>query len=334
MSRGRGSALAAAMTLVALASPALGQEQAAPAESLFEEGRSLLTQGKYAEACAKFIESEKLDPAVGTLLNLGDCYEKQGKIATAWAVFKQATTMAHSGKQASREKIAAARVAALEGKVPRLSVSVPHPVPGLEVRRDGLITGQAEWSGAIPSAVTLDPGEHEIVAVAPGKKAWSTKVTLAADGQTTAVVVPDLVTDEMAERAPLKPVMASSSGVDVVNAHDRNVQRIVGAVIGGVGVISAIVSIPLIARANSLNNEAKGECPTNNTCTSRGQSDAQSAVTSGLVSTVLVLAGAGTAAAGVIIFFTAPSARPRGVGVRVAPHIAPGGGGLSVMGTF
>jgi hypothetical protein len=324
-----------ALALAGVAAPASAQDQAAPAESLFDEGRKLLAVGRYPEACAKLAESEKLDPAVGTLLNLGECYEKMGKIATAWAVYKQATAMAH-GKQPAREKIAAARTAVLEPTVPRLSISVPHAVPGLEVSRDGLSIGQAEWSGPIPSEVTIDPGEHQIVVVAPGRKPWTTKVTLVANGANTAVEVPELEADELAERAPLKP----SSGervrsLEVVNTHDRNVQRAIGAAMGGAGLVSLIVGIPFGARAISLNKTAAGECPTNNTCSTQGASDSQSAVSNALTSSVFISIGAGVIVGGAIVYFTAPKPkREPGAAMQLVPDFSRNGGGLHVIGSF
>ncbi len=336
-SSGTQYALAAALALgaSAWAPSARAQDQAAPAESLFADGRALLAQQKYPEACAKFAESEKLDPAVGTLLNLGDCYEKMGRIATAWAVFKQATSMARTAKQPAREKLAADRAAALEPGIPRLAIHVPHPVPGLEVRRDGLVVGEAEWSGALASAVTIDPGAHDIVVVAPGKKAWTTHVVLEAHGQTSTVDVPELEGDELADRAPLKPPSAEAVSVEAVNTHDRNVQRAIGLLIGGAGVVTAAIGVPFGARAITLNNTAKGECPTNMTCTMQGQTDSQSAQTSGLLSTVLVAVGAGLVAGGVVVFLTAPAARrEQRAAVELAPELGSRGGGLRLSGSF
>jgi hypothetical protein len=332
-----------ALGTLAMSRPAGAQNQAAPAESLFEEGRALLAQRRYLEACAKFGESEKLDPAVGTLLNLGDCYEKMGKTASAWATFKQAASMAHNANQASREKLAATRASALEPNIPRLSIRASHPIPGLEVRRDGNLVGEAEWS-ASASAVALDPGEHDIVALAPGKKAWTTKVVLAPDGQTTAVDIPELEADELAERAPLKPASPAELNLEVVNAHDRNVQHAIGLAIGGAGLVALIVGIPFGFIANSENKTAASECPTNSTChepngtfTPGPNSAAQSAVSNAILSTVLVIGGGGVAVAGAVVYFTAPKpkheAAPKAT-FRVAPDFGRGGGGLHIMGSF
>jgi hypothetical protein len=335
--------VALAIGVLAVAPPASGQEQAAPAESLFEEGRMLLAQQRYPEACAKLAESQKLDPAVGTLLNLGDCYEKMGKIATAWAVFKEATTLARSGKQPGREKIAAARADALVAKIPRLSISVPHAPLGLAVQRDGVAVGQTEWSGPAASAVTIDPGDHVIVVTAPGKKAWSTKVALSADGKTTAIEVPELEPDELADRAPLKPASDSAVSLEVVNAHDRNVQRVIGLATAGAGLVTLIIGIPFGVRAINLNKDAASECPTNTTCQGQGGSDAQSAQSSSVLSTILVVGGAGVAVGGAIVYLTAPKPKHEPVpkrepapktSLQVLPEVSPRGAGLRFLGSF
>jgi hypothetical protein len=327
---------AALLALAALVTGpvAHAQEGAAAAESLFEQGRQLLAEGKLQEACSKLAESQKLDPAVGTLLNLGDCYAKMGKTATAWAVFKLAEGTARSANQPSREKIAQARVAALEPSIPKLSIAVPHETTGLEVRRDGLIVGRAEWS----SPIAIDPGEHEIGASAPGKKPWSSKVTLAPEGKTTNIEIPALLVDELGERAPVTPapVVGAGATVEVVMAHDQNVQRAVGLILGGAGLVSMAVGIPFGARAITLNNESKPQCPTDTTCTAQGAADSQSAVSSGTIATVFMSAGSVVLVVGAIVYLTAPrQTRPASkASLHIAPQILARGSGLGLVGTW
>src|SRR3954466_14533076 len=93
----------------------------AAAESLFDEGKKLASEHKYAEACPKFSESLRLDSGVGTMLYLADCYEKVGQTASAWGQFREAAAIAKRQNDA-REKIARERAARLEPKLSRLSI--------------------------------------------------------------------------------------------------------------------------------------------------------------------------------------------------------------------
>src|SRR3954466_12003082 len=68
----------------------------AAAEALFEEGVNLSERGAYAQACEKFEASEALAVAVGTLLRLGDCYEKTQRLASAWSRFREAASLAQA----------------------------------------------------------------------------------------------------------------------------------------------------------------------------------------------------------------------------------------------
>ena len=72
-----------------LATPALAQNPAA-AEALFEQARSAMAAGSYDIACARFRDSDKLDPAVGTRFNLADCEERLGQNAKACEHYVQA----------------------------------------------------------------------------------------------------------------------------------------------------------------------------------------------------------------------------------------------------
>ena len=119
------------------------------AQALFDEGRQLMEQKRYAEACPKLAESQRLDPGGGTLLNLALCHEKEGKTATAQAEYADALAMSTKDGRKDRQDLARERLAAIEPKIARISVIVPpgSDVEGLEVKLDGLVLRRAAWGG-------------------------------------------------------------------------------------------------------------------------------------------------------------------------------------------
>src|SRR3954463_1481227 len=144
--RARPFALAASLSLVSFAAQAQERDPAA-AQALFDQARELSRQGKFAEACPKLQESNRLDPGIGTQFHLADCYEQSGRIASAWAQFLDVASQARASGQADREKAASKRAEKLEPRLPRLLVNVPEgsKTPGLEIRRNGVIVGSAQW---------------------------------------------------------------------------------------------------------------------------------------------------------------------------------------------
>src|SRR4030095_15910449 len=93
----------------------------ASAEALFDEALRAMKEGKYAEACPKLENSQRIDPGVGTLLYLGECYEKIGRTASAWATFREAASQAEAGGQTKRAKAARERIAKLDSKLSYLT---------------------------------------------------------------------------------------------------------------------------------------------------------------------------------------------------------------------
>ena len=102
----------------------------AAAEALFREGRRLMEEGNYDEACPKFEASNRLDVAVGTLLNLGVCWEQGGRLASAWATFLEAAALAARTGSPEREQLARSRAAELESRLIRVRVIVDSPARG------------------------------------------------------------------------------------------------------------------------------------------------------------------------------------------------------------
>ena len=175
----------------------LASAEAGDAETLLKEGKKLVTEKKYDEACPKIAESYKLAPSPATLLDLALCHEKQGKLATAWGEMLDAETDARKAGRADIETRARANSKALEPKLPRVTVTVATNTPGIEIAIDG----QKIDLGALGKGRPVDPGEHKIVATAPGRKPFETTLSLK-QGERKTVVVPALAEDANAAAAP------------------------------------------------------------------------------------------------------------------------------------
>src|SRR5512145_1428615 len=110
-----------------LSASAQTQDPAA-ARALFQEGRKAVAASDYATACPKFAESYRLEPAVGTLLNIGDCNKRQGRIATAWSNFQ--TALEQLAIKDERRPAVVRAVAELEKRLPKLTVGLnPGSLP-------------------------------------------------------------------------------------------------------------------------------------------------------------------------------------------------------------
>src|SRR5262245_31495840 len=178
------TAAAFAWCLVTTGALAQSSDQRTLAEAFFQDGRRLLDEGKVAEACAKFGESQRIAPALGTLLNLAVCHEKQGKLASAWAEFTAVATQAARAGDADRKRFAAERLREIEPRVPKLVVSAEGVTPGMQIKLDGTSMGE----GALGSSIPIDPGEHLIEVTAPDREPWSKTLQVAAGKQETLLI--------------------------------------------------------------------------------------------------------------------------------------------------
>jgi tetratricopeptide (TPR) repeat protein len=115
------------LAIVLLSSVASAQGPSA--DTLFRDGKALYANGSYAAAREKFLASQEIDPAVGTLAALAACFEKEGKIASAIEVIEQGIALTVRKHDGAREKILRAKLVELE---PQRSASRDVPAPAVD----------------------------------------------------------------------------------------------------------------------------------------------------------------------------------------------------------
>lgn len=319
--------LSLALTLPAPPAGAQSATDSATAESLFNEALALLANKKAAEACPKLEASQKLDPGIGTLLYLADCYQQMGRTASAWGTFREAAYLAKSAKD-DREDVAVENARNLEPRLSYLTVRVtPPPGVTLEVKRDGQVMQDALWNTAIP----VDPGAHTVEANAPGKKPWSTTVNVGEGPRQENVAVPAL------EDAPVAVVAAAPVPMSAPSPeppHTANTQKTVGWVLLGAGSAGLITGGVLALLARSDNTDAKAECRPDliRLCNPKGVELGNSAHTKATWAGISAGVGIAALGAGVTVLLLAPSASSQAsaTGVSLTARVASDGGQLSV----
>lgn len=324
--------------LFVVATTTLVHAQASPAaEALFRDGRSLIKTGNLAAGCDKLAASEKIESSVGTLLNLGDCREKLGQTASAWAAFRKAEAMAkRAGDDTKRLGEARRRAQKLETELSSLVVQVGKSTPGIVIKRDGESIDAAAFNTPVP----VDPGAHVIVAEAPGYKPFTTEVSIGKGG-TRYVVIPSL--ERIPETAPPPPTVVvrepAALAKDVivtpapryVTTQDTWSGTRQGAIVVGVLGAAAIGGgIYFGQRANDLQSRSNAVCPAMICPDPEGLRLNDEAQTNARRANILFIAGgAAVAAATVMWFIGAPEER-----TVVAPVIGADSVGASLVGRF
>jgi hypothetical protein len=295
-------------------------------EALFRHGRQLLDQGKVAEACEKFAASQAADPAVGTLLNLAACHERDGRTATAWSEFTDAGGQAAAANDKTRAEYARTRAAALEKNLYRVTIDVLEKVPELVVKLDG----QPLAREALGTPLPFDPGERTIEASAPGRAPWSQKVTIPRATGQQRIEIPPLA----ANTAPLPmvtpetpPIVTAVPLVEEKPALSNRRKLAIG--IGGYGVAAVAVGAAFGLKAMGRQSDMEKHCQ-GSVCDPEGAKLNDQAKSAATVSTIVMGTGIAALGAAAVLWFL-PS---RESGVSAAPVLTAGGAGVSLAGRF
>ncbi len=294
--------LLATLVTTSLASAALPTpEERAMAETLFFTARGLMEAERYAEACQKFAESYRLAPAAGTLLNLAVCHEKEGKLASAWAEFKQALGDARKMERPDREELATARLAAIEPELPYVAIEVPESarVPGLEILRNGSPILSGGWGTELP----VDPGEVVIVARAPGYRPRTTKLTIERKQHLHVRIEP---LDALPPPPPAPLTISEKPG--------WTTQRTAGFAMIGAGVVAIGLGGYFGVRAANAKSDSDERCPVvdgERRCSSEGAASMEDAQRDAWVSNVGLGVGIVSVVVGTYLFVKGARSEPR-----------------------
>jgi serine/threonine-protein kinase len=300
----RNALTAGLLLMVVLLEPPAARAQASEpahtaAEVLFEEGRRLMEEGQYSAACAKFRESQRLDSGSGTLMNLGRCYTKQGRTASAWATYRQAAALARAGGQHDRERVARREIVALELQLAKARISVPPEVRALRptLTLDGAELAVELWDVVMP----VDPGEHELTIVAPDRIASSLRFH-AAPSEIETVRVPAL------SALPARPTVTDST------RREWSFQHSAAVVAAGVGVTALALGAFWTVAAHADYDAGREFCEDEVRCHAEGVTLREDAIAQAKLAQLSFVVAGTALAGGTVLWLTAPplaaSSRP------------------------
>jgi hypothetical protein len=293
-------ALAALVVVVGTGAEARAQDAAA-AEALFDEGKQLAAESRWAEACPKFAASQAADPSVGTLLNWADCLEKEGKIGSALLRFREAEEQLKAASDA-RATIAGERRAGLEPRAPRILIRSTTPPPtGVQLALDG---ERVPLEGVAAAGVEriVDPGPHS-VEIRRGDVVLEKRDGEAREGVAFELAL-DLAAIERAhpavkppeeKRTPKDPPSRATFALGWTLAATGGAALLVGGTLG------------LVALGAAGQAEEVGHC-VDQVCSPVGVDDVQTAGDLAEAGQWIGLAGVALVAVGVTLVLTAPSA--------------------------
>lgn len=280
--------------ILALWSYPVNAQQRAAAELLFEEGKKAMDAGDFTQACAKFEESNRLDAASGTTLNLAHCEERRGRVASAWERYRAAVQLLAPGDR--RREFAQTKVRQLEPLVPRLTIVLAPGAPAdTTVSRNG-----KPLTASLGIPLPLDPGEYRVLVQASSRRDAEYAVTLE-EGEVKGIEVQPGETVKPSERK-LAPIV-------IIQKDEGQTHRTLGYVFGGIGLASLAGTAVFGVLAYRNNKLVEAQCNAKRlVCATQDAQDAsKQGSTNALLANILGATGAVSLGVGAYFLFTAPS---------------------------
>jgi hypothetical protein len=329
------------LAILASSSAARAEQQAdakaqAAASELYTQAKRDMEAGAYARACPRLEAARKILPEhMRTGMTLAHCYDKAGQPARAWAELRRVSALTEAQRNPDKVAEIEAKLADLEGRVPRLTIEVPPDIgalPGFAITRNGTPIITAQWGKAEP----VDPGVYEIGATALGKEPWTARVEVREPGKNVPVKVapPWVLPARAAEKPAEKKDQGPSRSASVGSSSWMRTAGFVGMGVGAAGLgVGAVLGAMALSRNGASND---GHCKADDRCDQAGFDLRSEARALGNGSTAAFVAGGVVLAAGAALFvISLPGSKDKEAGEsRARASLLIGPSGLGVRGAW
>ena len=304
----RSAKIAFALSFVFLTARAWADDAVTQADRFFKEGRKAAEHGDFAGACRHFEESFRLDPGVGTLINLGDCAEHLGDLERAYQNYRTAyARMPENDDRAARLR---SRIESIEQKSAKISLRTDDAPDGTVVTIDGNVVDPKKG----PRHVTA--GMHVVLVTAVGRRGTRYNVSVGEGEVRSLHATPGDVLEAVL------PTAASAT-----TEHKTSWTRPAGIVSLGLGVATVWVGSLAGMMAIDRRDVQHVSCNASG-CTQAGVDAAHDGATWADVSTVTFIAGGALVALGATLVVLSLSSPKKTISVGL------GGPGFVLSGSF
>ncbi|HTB78242.1 MAG TPA: hypothetical protein VK762_33590 [Polyangiaceae bacterium] len=312
------SSIAMAACACLCASPARAAESGEALDEL-RQGYSLKQAGHCQDALPHLARSFQLQPSARAALNLSDCEQRLGDLVAAEAHAAQGADLARQQKNDELAGVADEQLAAIEQRLPRLTVKLVDGAPDCAISRDSV----ALPAPAIGTAVAVNAGAHVLAVDCPGHASRSFDVSIAEGDRTETDVSPG----PLLAPAPTPPVQGIPIEVSPSPApRESSNARVAPIVVMGIGATGLAVGLVSALVANAKHAPLLANCNSDGACPMSERDDISAFHTFRTVSTVAYALGGAALIGGAVWWLVAPSAHPNPAAARL--WIGPGAAGV------
>jgi hypothetical protein len=312
------SGIAAAVCVGLCTSPARAAESGEALDEL-RQGYSLKQAGRCQDALPHLARSFQLQPSARAALNLSDCEQRLGDLVAAQAHAAQGADLARQQKSDELARVADEQLAAIEQRLPRLTVKLVDGAPDCAISRDGVVLP----APALGTAVAVNAGAHVIVVDCPGHASRSFDASVAEGDRSETDVSPGPLLAS-SSTPPVQSVPPEGSPSPAPRAsHNGTVAPVVVMGIGATGLVVGLVSA---LEANAKHASLLANCSSDGACPVTERDDISAFHTFRTVSTVAYALGGAALVGGAVWWLVAVSTHPSPTAARL--WIGPGAAGI------
>jgi hypothetical protein len=271
------------------------------ARTLFREGVALSAANNWAAALAKFKAVAQVKMTAQVAFNIAECEEKLGKLVSALGNYRLAKSSAADSNAKDVTAQVDARIAALEQRIPTLTIQRGTHAESASIELDGMELGTPQIGSPIP----VDPGPHVIVGKSGDQVGSRQTVTIAEQEAKKAIV-------NLQPSASIEPSGAAGRPPEDVPPDAppaaKGRSKVPGAVVTAIGGASIVAGVVFLVLRQGTIADLDAACGGDSSCPPDAESTSDKGkLYTGLAEATLAIGVIGVATGIVLIATSGPS---------------------------